>query len=82
MYAKKCDRCGSFYIPENGNGLSENSDKVYEIYIRSFPFNLQLDLCPECYNDFLTFIKDPDKKEIDTNKCPDYVQKRRKHMFK
>lgn len=64
MNAKKCDRCGSFYIPENGVGLSENRDRVYAIYMYTFPINVQFDLCPECYNDLLTFIKGPDKKEI------------------
>lgn len=82
MDAKKCDRCGSFYIHENGGGLSKNSDKVYAIYIRAVPFDLQFDLCPECYNDLLMFIKNPGKKEIDTNECSDHVQKENKRWFK
>lgn len=53
MNAKKCDRCGAFYIPNN-------EGRVFSINKRSFPSNYTLDLCPKCYNDLLTFITNPD----------------------
>ena len=51
MNAKKCDRCGSFYVPKN-------EGRVFAINKRSYP-NYTLDLCPKCYDDLLTFIANP-----------------------
>ena len=52
MNAKKCDRCGAFYV-------STNEGRVFAINKRSFPSNYTLDLCPKCYNDLLTFMANP-----------------------
>lgn len=53
MNAKKCDRCGVFYVPKN-------EGRVFEINKRGFPSNFTLDLCPKCYDDFLIFMANPD----------------------
>lgn len=53
MNAKKCDRCGAFYIPTN-------EGRVFAINKRSFPSNLTLDLCPKCYDDLMDFMANPD----------------------
>lgn len=52
MNAKKCDRCGAFYVPKN-------EGRVFEINKRSFPSNLTFDLCPKCYDDLLIFMANP-----------------------
>lgn len=52
MDAKKCDRCGVFYVPQNGK-------RVYAINECDLLSNHTLDLCPECYDDLLTFIANP-----------------------
>ena len=52
MNAKKCDRCGMFYV-------TTDDCRVYAIYKRGVPFSTQLDLCPKCYNDLLTFRAKP-----------------------
>ena len=53
MDAKKCDRCGAFYVPTNGG-------RALEIYEHSFPDDVVLDLCPKCHEDLLTFVANPD----------------------
>ena len=53
MNAKKCDRCGTFYVPTN-------EGRVFAINKRDFPSNFTLDLCPKCYNDLITFMANPD----------------------
>lgn len=53
MDAKKCDRCGVFYIPTN-------NARVYAISKRRSPSNVELlDICPECYDDLMTFMANP-----------------------
>lgn len=52
MNAKKCDRCGAFYVPTN-------EGRVYTINERSFTSNFTLDLCPKCYEDLLMFMANP-----------------------
>lgn len=52
MNAKKCDRCGVFYVPTN-------DARVYAISKRRFPSDVELDICPECYDDLLTFMANP-----------------------
>lgn len=52
MIARKCDRCGSFYIPEDNM-------RTYIVSKKPF-FDIQIDLCPECHDDLSTFMKNPD----------------------
>ena len=53
MDAKKCDRCGAFYVPTN-EGIAFLIDK------RDFPCNFRLDLCPKCNEDLIDFMANPD----------------------
>lgn len=41
MNARKCDRCGEFYLPENGV-------KKYSIVWRGMRGEQKMDLCPAC----------------------------------
>ena len=41
MNARKCDRCGDFYLPENGV-------KNYSIVWRGMRGEQKMDLCPAC----------------------------------
>ncbi len=52
MDAKKCDRCGEFYVPTN-------EVRVFELYKSSLRSNIVLDLCPKCHKDLLTFMANP-----------------------
>lgn len=52
MNAKKCDRCGEFYIPTN-------EVRVFELYKSSLRTNTVLDLCPKCHEDLLKFMTNP-----------------------
>lgn len=52
MDAKKCDRCGVFYVPTN-------EVRVFELYKSSLRSNVVLDLCPKCHEDLLTFMANP-----------------------
>lgn len=56
MFANKCDRCGAFYVPTDDMN-------VYVITKRGVPFSIQLDLCPKCYDNLLTFIAHPCEEE-------------------
>ena len=57
--AKQCDRCGNFYRPYDG--------EKYESEKRSYHFNCidianeqqykRLDLCPECMQKIIKFLK-------------------------
>lgn len=51
MIARKCDRCGSFYIPEDNM-------RTYIVSKKSF-IDTQIDLCPECHDDLITFMANP-----------------------
>lgn len=52
MNAKKCDRCGEFYVPTN-------EGRVFELYKSSLLTNAVLDLCPKCYEDLRKFMANP-----------------------
>lgn len=52
MIARKCDRCGSFYIPKDDM-------RTYVVGKKSF-VNPPIDLCPECHDDLITFMANPD----------------------
>ena len=47
MIARECDRCGSFYIP--------NDDMRTYIVSKKSLVGIQIDLCPECHDDLITF---------------------------
>lgn len=51
MIARKCDRCGSFYIPEDNM-------RTYIVSKKSL-INIEIDLCPECHDDLITFMANP-----------------------
>ena len=48
MIARKCDRCGSFYIPDD-------SMRTYIVSKKSF-VDTEIDLCPECHDDLIKFM--------------------------
>lgn len=52
MIARKCDRCGSFYIPDD-------SMRTYTVSKKSL-FDTEIDLCPECHNNLISFMANPD----------------------
>lgn len=49
MIARECDRCGSFYIP--------NDDMRTYIVSKKSLVGIQIDLCPECHDDLLARIE-------------------------
>ena len=71
MDAKKCDRCGVFYQPEDwkdGDVVIGKKEKVFtSIICNEFYFkNVDMDLCPGCRS----FIKDwLTKKEVNNEKA-------------
>lgn len=44
MIVRKCDRCGSFYIPKN-------DPIIYAVSKHISLVDMQLNLCPDCHND-------------------------------
>lgn len=53
MIARKCDRCGAFYVPTN-------EGRIFEIYKQHVHANVLLDLCPKCNEDLTDFMANPD----------------------
>ena len=51
MIARKCDRCGSFYIPNDRT-------RIYTINKKAV-FDTTIDLCPECHDDLIKFMAKP-----------------------
>lgn len=51
MIARKCDRCGSFYIPDD-------STRTYTVNKKAL-FDIRIDLCPECHDDLIKFMAKP-----------------------
>lgn len=51
MIARKCDRCGSFYIPDD-------SMRTYIVSKKTL-INIEIDLCRECHDDLITFMANP-----------------------
>lgn len=51
MIARKCDRCGSFYIP--------NCSTIKYTINKNTPFGTPIDLCPECHDDLIKFMTKP-----------------------
>ena len=64
MDAKKCDRCGSFYIRKalkNDNAVNIFDKQVFGIRLIYRGINcdsgLDVDLCPKCMNDLKIFME-------------------------
>lgn len=57
--ARKCDRCGSFYIPESRKSNRETFNAI-NLVNRTFGdatySNGTYDLCPNCLNSFLEWF--------------------------
>lgn len=63
MDAKKCDRCGKFYVRKErkvDNSVNIFDEKVFKvklIYIGDCA--IDVDLCPYCMNDLKNFFEQP-----------------------
>lgn len=62
MDAKKCDRCGSFYIRKKSitdNAVDIFGKKVFNIILVSGvdDYDHCVDLCPKCMNDLKIFME-------------------------
>lgn len=64
MDAKKCDRCGSFYIRKElkiDNAVDILGKKVFDVILRyredGFDGDYCVDLCPKCMNDLKIFME-------------------------
>ena len=64
--ARKCDRCGSFYIPEPRRSNREQCNAI-NLVNRTFGdatySNGTYDLCPNCLNSFLNWLNNDTCKE-------------------
>lgn len=58
MIAFKCDRCGVYY---DKHGLSHSDNTEYAVNGRFITltdqYHRNVDLCPECYEKFISFMK-------------------------
>ncbi len=66
MDAKKCDRCGKFYVREDSlvdYGVDIFDEKIFQIKLMYRGDNCicanALDLCPQCMNDLKNFFEHP-----------------------
>jgi hypothetical protein len=64
MNAKKCDRCGSFYMRKElktDNAVDIFGKKVFNIILEhsqdGFTYKYCVDLCPKCMNDLKIFME-------------------------
>lgn len=55
MNAKKCDRCGNFYIPKYLMYQKTNPGKRY-VFDSIYTGSNSIDLCPECLNWFIKWL--------------------------
>ena len=60
MKAKKCDRCGEFYVLENDCTVSLINQAMSEILIT-------MDLCPDCYEELNRYLTNPNSIVCDVN---------------
>lgn len=64
--ARKCDRCGSFYIPKSRRSREDRFNTI-DLITRTFkdaPYsNAVYDLCPNCSNSLLEWLNDCNQKE-------------------
>lgn len=68
MNAKKCDRCGSFYVRKElkrDNVVDILGKKVFNIILEhreaGFDYNYRVDLCPKCMNELKWFFENAKK---------------------
>lgn len=59
MKAKKCDRCGEFY-------LFENDRSIYLISNNGLDAK-NIDLCPDCYEELNRYLTNPNSIVCDVN---------------
>lgn len=59
MKAKKCDRCGEFY-------LFENDHSIYLISNNGLDAK-NIDLCPDCYEELNRYLTNPNSMVCDVN---------------
>lgn len=56
--AKMCDRCGTFYVRDRNYILNEKSAKGFPVCgIRHEGYINTYDLCPECYDELIKFMR-------------------------
>ena len=60
MIAKKCDRCGEFYLLENNYTVSL-INQVTSRVLRN------MDLCPDCYEELNRYLTNPNSIVCDVN---------------
>ena len=61
MLARKCDRCGAFYEPYNGEELFQDGEMANNVKFRNFYndryyYMKTYDLCPKCMELMQRFI--------------------------
>ena len=61
MLARKCDRCGDFYEPYNGEELFKDGEMANNVQFRNFYndryyYMKKYDLCPKCMELMQRFI--------------------------
>lgn len=64
--ARKCDRCGSFYVPESRRSREERTNAINLINrtLGEVTYsNGTYDLCPNCSNSLLEWLNDCNQKE-------------------
>lgn len=59
MRAKKCDRCGEFYLLENDISIYLNNIKDLD--------SKHIDLCPDCYEELNRYLTNPNTIVCDVN---------------
>ena len=64
MNAKKCDRCGSFYVRKElktDNAVDILDKKVFTVVFKyrraGCDYDYLVDLCPKCMNDLKIFME-------------------------
>lgn len=56
--AKMCDCCGTFYVRDRNYILNEKSAKGFPVCgIRHGGYINTYDLCPECYDELIKFMR-------------------------
>lgn len=58
MEAKKCDRCGKFYAPENKKATINGSIPAFMQLVNNYGWSInQYDLCDDCVKDLQQWLK-------------------------
>lgn len=60
MNAKKCDRCGAFYIPVTQTDVKTNIQQIASALNKNKPKHITdvCDLCPECVKNFYDWLRE------------------------